>query len=135
MRGTNRTLTLLGKVLIVNTLVLSPLFYLAPIYPLPTSVERVITRAVFTFIWSGKTELVGRSVLYQPLDKGGLGLTDLRIKSDALFVKGMRCLWDGDGTPWRFFGLYWSALSLRRVFPAVRIIPLSLFVFICIFAG
>ena len=42
----NRTLTLLGKVLIVNTLVLSPLFYLAPIYPLPTSVERVMTRAV-----------------------------------------------------------------------------------------
>ena len=56
--------------------------------------------------------------MYQPLDKGGLGLTDLRIKSDALFVKGMRCLWDGDGPPWRFLGLYWSALSLSRVFPA-----------------
>ena len=80
-----RALTLLGKVLLVNTLILSPLFYLGPVYPLPPSVEKAVNRAIFSFIWSGKTELFRRSVLVQSLDEGGLGVTNIRHKCDGLW--------------------------------------------------
>ena len=113
-----RALTLLGKVLLVNTLILSPLFYLGPVYPLPPSVEKAVNRAIFSFIWSGKTELVRRSVLVQSLDEGGLGVTNIRHKCDALYARGMGALWGDDGPPWRHFALYWVALSLHRVFPS-----------------
>ena len=113
-----RTLSLLGKVLLVNTLILAPLFFLAPVFPLPSDVERAINRAIFSFIWSGKTELVRRAVLVQSLAKGGLGVVNIRHKCDAFFVSGVKALLGEEGPPWRFFSLYWVASSLRGVLPS-----------------
>ena len=77
-----------------------------------------MNRAIFSFIWSGKTELVRRSVLVQSPDDGGLSVTDIRRKCDAFYVRGMGALWGDDGPPRRHFALYWVALSLRRVLPS-----------------
>ena len=48
-----RSLSLLGKALVINTVFLSQLFYVAPVYPLPASIERTINKIIFPFLWSG----------------------------------------------------------------------------------
>ena len=82
-----RKLSFKGKVLVVNSLVLSKLVYLASVLPIPQWVITTIRKSVTEFLWNGKQPLISYSTLILPIDKGGLNLGDLGIKRDSLRVK------------------------------------------------
>ena len=90
------SLSLAGKVLILNTLGISGLLYLRTAYPIPKSCLTRVNTLVFNFLWSGRNEMIKRDILFLPTDRGGLGLTDLTTKLQALQFKSGSS-WHGIG--------------------------------------
>ncbi|PIK50069.1 reverse transcriptase [Apostichopus japonicus] len=78
-----------------------------------------LERAIFSFIWSGGTELVKRAVLYQKLEKGGLGVVHLGSKLTFLLFKQLFVAVTDPGLPCSYFVRFWGGLHLRRWVPAL----------------
>ena len=76
-----------GKALVINSLVVSRLTYLATILPVPRWVVDSVKESVVEFMWGGKKPAISYTVLLQPVEKGGLNLCDFDMKKDALRMK------------------------------------------------
>ncbi|KAJ8039658.1 hypothetical protein HOLleu_13730 [Holothuria leucospilota] len=70
----------MGKVTVINRFIYPLLWYPGTVLAAPEGVLVRLERAVFKFLWSGKTELVRRKVVYQDLRHGGLGLVHFPSK-------------------------------------------------------
>ena len=81
-----RSLSLVGKVLVINLLGASKFWYLSTILPLPVWVAHRFQKLVFPFLWGSKIETISCNTLYTPVDQGGLGLIDVITKSKALKI-------------------------------------------------
>ncbi|PIK43792.1 reverse transcriptase [Apostichopus japonicus] len=114
-----RWLSILGKVTVINRFVSPILWYPGAVYPIPRRVLVRLERAIFSFIWSGGTELVKRAVLYQKLEKGGLGVVHLGSKLTFLLFKQLFVAVTDPGLPCSYFVRFWGGLHLRRWVPAL----------------
>ena len=84
-----RSLTLIGKVLIVNTLVASIFVYKMAVIPkLTRKYIKTIKNYISNFIWDGKRPKILLRMLQLNKDDGGLGLINLSAKDDAV-----KCNW------------------------------------------
>ncbi|PIK44771.1 hypothetical protein BSL78_18376 [Apostichopus japonicus] len=110
-----RWLSVLGKVTVINRFVTHILWYTGRGVPNSASLER----AIFSFIWTGSTELVKRAVLYQKLEKGGLGVVHLGSKLTCLLFKQLFVAVTHPGLPCSYFVRFWGGLHLRRWVPAL----------------
>ncbi|CAB1347396.1 unnamed protein product [Coregonus sp. 'balchen'] len=68
-----RSLSFIGKVLVLKVDVLPSLLYMAYVYPLPASLKRPLVRLVFQFMWGGRLERVARVRMLCPIREGGRG--------------------------------------------------------------
>ena len=87
----NRTLTLIGKVIIINTLV-SSLF----VYQMSTMVNfsepqlTLINRQIHSFLWNGKKHgRIQMSTMSLHKKQGGLKLVNLRAKQDSIKIQNI----------------------------------------------
>ena len=81
----NRGLTLLGKILVVNTLVASLFVYKMMVLPMmPSSILVKVEQEIKSYLWNGKTAKIAFDILKNPVCHGGLNLVDLKIKERAL---------------------------------------------------
>ena len=85
----SRSLSLLGKALIINVLGFSKLLYLAKVLLVPPWVFARISSIVWPFLWGCKMETVSRSTCYLKVRNGGINLVNLKLKCQALGVAGM----------------------------------------------
>lgn len=85
----SRNLNLLEKVWILNTFMLSKLWYIAQVFPPRNYHLSKIKSMVGNFLWRGAVFRVSREQLYLDNDKGGLRLVDPESKCKALFVKSL----------------------------------------------
>ena len=69
----NRYFTLYQKVILINCLVVSKLWYVAHVYPLPLKYTGMINKEIFNFIWGSKANPIKIEVLYNKKENGGLG--------------------------------------------------------------
>ena len=82
-----RLLTLMGRVLIVNTLCESLFVYkMSVTTDMPKPLADKITDVIDRFIWKGKRARVARSTLQQSRNTGGLRLFDVKAKQKALKI-------------------------------------------------
>ena len=79
----SRTLSLKGKSMIINTLGALGLWYTATVLPMPDFVHTRVTKAIFDFLWNGKTEQVKRTTCYLPLAMGGLAVVNPAEKESS----------------------------------------------------
>ncbi len=113
-----RNLSLRGKILIVNSLALSGLIFLASILSIPQVFVTKINKIIFKFIWSDKNELVKQSLIYQPVERGGLSLMNIKTKSMALQLKMINCVTNENCTlKWTYLSHYWTGRSLSKYSP------------------
>ena len=87
----NRNLTIMGKTLIINTLFSSLFTYRMSI--LPRISENQIKKAeeiINDFLWKGKRSKIPLKVLQNPKEKGGLALTNLTFKHEALLINWVK---------------------------------------------
>ena len=124
----HRSLSLKGKALIVNTIALSGLVFVGTIYHLPPAIEKQVNRAIFQFIWAGKNELVSRKKMFQPTDKGGQGVVDIHLKTNALHLKFLQSIIDTNyDSPWVYFARYNIGFQLFKYFPNAKFLRSNLF--------
>ena len=82
----SRSLSFVGKALIINTLGASKFWFLAKLLPTPEWVISRFKTLVFNFLWNSKIETVSRQTLSAPVKDGGLGIIDFLPKSKALRI-------------------------------------------------
>ena len=83
----NRSLTLVGRVLVVNTLVSSLCVYkMSIVMDLTQDQVKTLNEVVYKFIWKGKRARISMYTLSKKKNQGGLKLVDFRLKQDALLI-------------------------------------------------
>lgn len=90
-----RALSFSGKAVVLNTLALSRIWYVASLVHLPSWVLTRLNSAIFNFFWAGKRELVARNVLHQPRSGGGFSVVSVNLKVSTLLAQWVRRLDDG----------------------------------------
>ena len=114
-----RSLSLHGKVLLLNAVALSKIWFLSSVIALPNWALRTLESHIFKFLWGDTgVEPIQRNTLYRPLHEGGLGILHPGRQNLALRMKFFLHLTNPlDTTPWTFFGRYWMASTLPRFNP------------------
>ena len=82
--GRLRALSLIGKVLILNILGLSKLFFAASVLTPPRWVFDCVNQIVWPFLWGSRIETIARRSLVCSVADGALGLRDFHTHSQAL---------------------------------------------------
>ena len=81
----NRSLTLMGKVQVVNTLVASLFVYKMSVLPrIPQVVVKTMDNMIRDFLWAGKKAKIAYKILQNPKKEGGLNLVNLGLKDKSL---------------------------------------------------
>ena len=87
----NRQLTLMGKVLLINTLIGSLFVYSLTVLPLITVAQnKEIEKIICEFLWKGKRNKIPLEVLYRNKEEGGLKLVNVRDRQRSLRVGWIR---------------------------------------------
>ena len=79
----NRSLSLIGKVLILNILGFSKLLFVSSIHTPPRWVCDKINKIIWPFLWGSRIETVAQKSLVCPEADGGLGLRDFYAHGQA----------------------------------------------------
>ena len=104
------------KAFILQTFATSKLWYLGQVLKIPSAVVKEFEKRIGAFLWHGRLERLPLKVLYNPVKKGGLAITNIQAKCDALFLKHLTKILCTE-SPTRNHLLYWVGLSLRNMFP------------------
>ena len=115
-RFAERSLTLLGKITVLNRFVFPSLWYPGTVYPVPSHFVKRLEKTTFGFVWSEKTELVRRIVLYGTLDEGGLGLIHVPSKLRFLLVRQVLDAVLHPELPHSYLLRFWGGMRLRSYF-------------------
>ena len=95
-----------GRVLIVNSRLLSKLWYLAYFVSFPPWFFKVLSRIVSTFLWDSKHPQISLSSIQIPLKAGGLGL--IKPEYQVIAMKGwwIKCMAQLTGPAWVSLALH-----------------------------
>jgi len=111
-----RTLSIFGKALIVNIAILSKLWYVGAVAPLPRSFIQSIIKSIFNFIFP-KLESVGRTTTIGPPERGGLGVYSIADRLQAYQAHYVARLFSGPLVKWHLFAMYWAVPAARDFAP------------------
>ena len=95
----HRDLSLLGKVLVINTLVASQFIYKMLVLPrIPDNIVTKIEQLMVDYLWGGKKSKVPLEVMQRSGIQGGVKLVDLRLRDVALKVSWVQILANDEKT-------------------------------------
>ena len=78
-----------------------------------------VNKAIYDFLWNGKTELVKRTTCQLPFHHGGLAVINPSEKARALKLPWVPQIGDPScKSNWVFFARYWVGLALSRKVPS-----------------
>lgn len=85
-----RELTLRGKVLVLNALMLPKMWYVLGVTPMPRWISKRIKAVVLKFLWDSKPSKIAYETIIGDVKDGGLGLQDPELKKKSFRVKIVR---------------------------------------------
>ena len=85
----SRSLSFVGKSLLINVLALSKLLYLGRFLIMPAWVLARVNQLIWPFLWGSRCETVSRNTCFLHQSAGGLGICNLALKCDALRLSCM----------------------------------------------
>ena len=89
----NRSLSLFGKITMINSLIASLLVYKMQVLPnMPDSYIRKIEHLIIDFLWNGKKAKIALKILQANKNIGGIRLVNLRKKEMSLKIAWIRIL-------------------------------------------
>jgi hypothetical protein len=120
-----RQLSLQGKATVINVLALSQIWHLCHVFPIPEWANKRITKAVWSFFWSGNKDLVARATVCLPKSQGGFGVINFKLKAEAFALQWVKRFFNGERAKWKdFFAFFFSSClgerpraALLRSFP------------------
>ena len=113
----SRSLSFRGKALVVNALALSWVWYVASLVHMPAWVAKELSSLAFSFFWSGKQELVSRSVMCQSSLFCGFSVVSVQFKMWALLGQWVR-RFASSSAGWSSLMSFWFVSSFG-VLPSV----------------
>ena len=70
----------------INSLVLSKVWYSSHTYPLPKKYSNQILKEIFEYLWQSKLNRIKREVIYQSKTKGGLDILNVYLKAKSILT-------------------------------------------------
>jgi hypothetical protein len=99
-----RKMTLKGKILIVNTLLISQMIYVCSVLQPPDWAIQKFKRIINDFIWNNKKPKVKYNCMISTISDGGMKLQDLDSKIKALKLRWIKEILDEDSyPPWKAY--------------------------------
>lgn len=98
-----RNLSLKGKVVILNTLVLPIIYFQCMMLPVPAKTFEQIETLISAFIWKNKKPKIARLCLEKTTAKGGLGLHNIRNRVRAAKISWLKRLTKPPSEPWHYY--------------------------------
>ena len=105
-------LSLRGRKLIINQILLSKLWHICQIYIIPKYFKKEIEKRIYEFLWEGKKIHPHRHLLQLPIWKGGLGILNIDTQLNSLKVKWIQRLLHPTNALWKDLMLLWLNLIL-----------------------
>ena len=114
-----RHLSLKGKTIIINTILLIKLWYVGNIFRITKDLLPEINKTIFKFLWNNKNpEPIARETLFLPIERGGLEILVPSTQSQALRTKFILQLGNENNTNiWTYLGRYWVASKIHSFIP------------------
>ena len=114
-----RNLSLKGKTIVINTLILSKLWFIANVFPIPKDLMPQINNIIFGYLWKGSAvEPIAREILFLPRDRVGLRILVPLIQGQALRTKYLLQLGKKDkNNIWTYLGRYWLSTKIHNFTP------------------
>ena len=110
-----RDLRLKGRVVVLNSLILSRINYIISVLQLPLWALNKINEMITNFLWRARVGKIARKTLIGKYDEGGLKLIDVESKKNAFRIKTVRKYLDQEVT----FG--WKSLMTYFLNEALHI--------------
>ena len=83
-----RQLSLYGKTVLINTLILAKTTFLINVFPIPEQIIKKIHTNISQYLWQNKTpEPIARKTLFLPKNKGGLNIKETEAHNLAMRIK------------------------------------------------
>jgi hypothetical protein len=114
--------TLQQRVQVLETFVLSRAWYFCQVFPLPAEWAARLRKAVAAFLWRGRTERLAMDELHRPRHQGGLGLSCVQSRAEALLTKQFLRFAAGGG-PLTAHLSFWMGPQLRLRVPSLPLVP------------
>ncbi len=76
-----------GKVLILNVLMVSKLWYVLYVSEMPLWTEKRLKKCFLDFLWEGKPARIAYNTILGTVEKGGLGLMDVEQRKNGFESK------------------------------------------------
>jgi hypothetical protein len=99
-----RKMTLKGKIIIINTMIISQMIYLCTVLYTPQDIIDKYNKLITEFIWDKKPAKIKYTSLINNIDNGGLKLQDLDTKIKSLKLKWIKQILDETySVPWKAY--------------------------------
>jgi exonuclease III len=99
-----RKLTLKGKVIILNTLIISQMIYISTVLYTPKWVITEYQNIITNFLWNKKPAKIKYTCLINSIENGGLKLQDLETKIRSIQIKWIQNIADTTcNKPWKAY--------------------------------
>ena len=93
-------LSLIGKIKVLNTFILSRLWYRTEFQNIPNDIEHSIHQDISDLIWGKKKHLISEAALKMSLENGGINVTDIQNKVNTQRIK------------WMFYSILYSLILM-----------------------
>ena len=111
----SRSLSFVGKSLVVNVLGLSELLYLAKTLIMPNWVLSRVNQLIWPFIWGSCMETVARNTCFLQPISGGINLSNFKLKCNALKLSSLVSVIDSPEDSSFFFTKYFVGRRLSML--------------------
>ena len=92
-----RNLSVLGRVVVVKSLVLPKLSYIAQMLPNPSSeFIKTLNKDIYDFIWKGKPDRIKRCFFSQSYENGGVKMPNVEMHINSLKINWIRRVASGN---------------------------------------
>lgn len=98
-----RNLSLKGRVVVLNTLVLPIFYYPSTMLATPPKAFKEIDRVISSFLWRGRKPKISRKCLEKPTREGGVGLHNVRSRIKASKMSWLKRLTLPPSEPWHYY--------------------------------
>ena len=104
-----RQLSLYGKSILINNLILAKATFLSNIFSIPEKIKQKLHKIIFQYLWENKiSEPIARKILFLPKNKGGFNIEESEAHNLAMHIKHLLTLKQTENqSSWMHIAIYW----------------------------
>ena len=102
-----RNLTLIGRVLIIKSLLISQIVHILMFCAVPDEIISKLNKLIYSFLWNSKVDKIKRSVVVKRQELGGLKMIDVKRVVESFRLKWLGLIMNESVGMWKPLCLLW----------------------------